>query len=70
MNNELDGADLSLLQYHGLYNCIRLTKFRRRLLPTTPVLKIFSQKDILRIKYGGGKLNVGYSTRRHTHWKA
>jgi hypothetical protein len=43
-----------------------LTKFRRYLLPTSSMSKIFSQKDILRLKYGGRKLNVGNSTRRHT----
>jgi hypothetical protein len=65
MNNESEGVDSSLLRYNGLYNCIELQKFRRCLFPTSSVSKVFPQKDILRLKYGGRKLNVGYSTRRH-----
>ena len=66
MNNEYEGVDSSFLRYDGLYNCILLRKFRRCLLLTTSVSKIFSQKDILRLKHGDRKLNVGNSTRRHS----
>ena len=66
MNNEFEGVDSSFLRYDGLYNCIQLPKFRRCWLPTSSRSKIFSQKDVLRLKYGGRKLDVGNSTRPHT----